>query len=258
MINFSDVRRESTPAFVFFARQLRTFLEYALKECQITGWQIMTRREVQPYLPEGFVIPEVRISPGTPRVEKHVLVFVSNFNQNDMLRKLEEIQCDQDIIDWQNAGGERLMQACLRDEKWVKDPPPFYPFTVHVREENKAQIPGVWRGEKPTFWFFPKEYIPVLEWYLENHGTTGWQIAANPEDIRVFLPERGYPGETVAFISYFNLEDMRRKLDEILSSEDYIAWQRRSAAHAAAMREYAQNWRSDPPPFPDAISQKQT
>ena len=87
MVDFNDVRRESEPTFFFFARPLRTAFEYALKECQITGWQIMTRKEALKYLPEDFVIPEVRISPDAPRIEKSVRVFVSHYNLNDVARK---------------------------------------------------------------------------------------------------------------------------------------------------------------------------
>ena len=146
MIDFTDVRRENAPTVLFFARQLRMSLEHALQECQITGWQIMSLRDVQPHLPEGYIIPEVRLYPGAPRVEKHVLAFVSYYNERDMARKLEQLQSDPDIISWQNNGAARLYRACQRDDRWVKDPPPFYQFAAPVLEEDKAQIPGVKRG----------------------------------------------------------------------------------------------------------------
>ena len=116
MIDFTDVRLESEPTFFFFARGLQTAFEHALEECQITGWQIMTRREAQQYLPEDFVIPEVRISPGAPRIEKSVLVFVSHYNPDDMARKLVEISNDPDILAWLIDRAERLAEAYKRGE----------------------------------------------------------------------------------------------------------------------------------------------
>lgn len=116
MIDFSDVRRESEPTFVFFARQLRSSLEYALQTCQITGWQIMTKKEAQQYLPDDFTIPEVRISPGAPRVEKNVLAFVSHFNAEDMGQKIQELRSDLDIINWQNDRAKRAYEAY---EEWM-------------------------------------------------------------------------------------------------------------------------------------------
>lgn len=252
MIDFADVRRGSEPTFLFFARQLRMSFEHALQECQITGWQIMSLREARQYLPEGYAVPEVRLHPGAPRVEKRVLVFVSYYNSEDMARKLERLSSDPDIIAWRNNGADRVYRACLRDDRWVKDPPPFYPFAAPVLEENKAQIPDVRRGEEPTFLFLSKQDAADLEHYLEDHGTTGWQIVQDTEAVRGLLPEGELPedGEAV-FISYFNPEDMRRKLDEILSGEDYITWRRNSAAHTAALQAYARKWDSDPPPFPE-------
>lgn len=254
MLNFSDVRRGSKPTFLFFARQLRMSFEHALQECQITGWQIMSLREVQPHLPEGYAIPEVRLSPGAPRVEKHPLAFVSYYDPEDMARKLEQLSTDPDILQWQNNGSDRLTRAYLRDDKWVKDPPPFYPFATPVAEENKAQLPGVRRGEEPTFLFLSEQDVPALEHYLENHGTTGWEITQDVEAVRGLLPDGECPDGSAVFVSYFHPEDMRRKLDEILSSEEIIAWRERQAAHAEAAREYALKWSSDPPPFPKTES----
>lgn len=252
MIDFADVRRGSEPTFLFFARQLRMSFEHALQECQITGWQIMSLMEARQYLPEGYVVPEVRLSPGAPRVEKRVLVFVSYYSPEDMTRKLERLSSDPDIIAWQNNGADRVYRACQRDDRWVKDPPPFYPFAAPVLEKDKAQIPGVRRGEEPTFLFLSKQDVADLEHYLEDHGTTGWQIVQDTEAVRGLLPEGELleDGEAV-FISYFNPEDMCRKLDEILSGEDYITWRRNSAAHTAALQAYARKWDSDPPPFPE-------
>lgn len=116
MVDFNDVRRESEPTFFFFARSRREGFEYALKGCQVSDWQIMTRREAQQYLPEDFVIPEVRISPNAPRVEKDVLVFVSHYNQSDIARKLEEISNDPDIIAWSIARAKRAAEAYERGE----------------------------------------------------------------------------------------------------------------------------------------------
>ena len=81
MVDFTDVRQESETTFLFFARYLETNLRYALKECQITGWQIMTKREALQYLPDDFQVPEVRLYQGAPHVEKMVSVFVSHFTE---------------------------------------------------------------------------------------------------------------------------------------------------------------------------------
>ena len=116
MVNFNDVRRESEPTFFFFARSRRETFEYALKECQVSDWQIMTRKEALQYLPEDFVTPEVRISPNAPRVEKNVLVFVSHYNQSDMAQKLEEISNAPDIIAWSLRIAGELAEAYERGE----------------------------------------------------------------------------------------------------------------------------------------------
>ena len=250
MIDFSNVRRSSKPAFLFFARQLRMSLEYALKECQITGWQIMSLREVRPHLPEGCAIPEVRLSPGAPRIEKHILAFVSYYDPEDMARILEQLSSDPDILKWQNSGSDCVYRAYLRDDKWAKDPPPFYPFVNPACECSKAQIPGVRRGEEPTFLFLSKQDVPALEHYLENHDTTGWEIITDPEAIRGLLPDSGCPDGSAVFASYLDQADMRRKLEEVLSSEEIAAWRERRAAHTAALREYARKWADDLPPFP--------
>ena len=116
MIDFTDVRIESEPTFFFFARSLREKFEHALEECQITDWQIMTKREALQYLPDDFVIPEVRISPGAPRIEKFVLAFVSHYNPDDMARKLFEISNDPDILAWSLDKARRLAEAYERGE----------------------------------------------------------------------------------------------------------------------------------------------
>ena len=68
------------------------------------------------------------------------------------------------------------------------------------------------------------------------------------------MPDGECPTDGSAVVSYFHPEDMRRKLDEILSSDEIAAWQEQQAAHTAAMLEYAQKWSSDPPPFPKTES----
>ena len=105
MIDFSGVRLESEPTCLFFARSLRMALEYALKECQTTGWRIMTPEEAAGDFPEaGLFI-------GGP-----VLAFVSHYNREDMYRKLLEIERDPDIIGWLNAGCERLIRDCQLED----------------------------------------------------------------------------------------------------------------------------------------------
>ena len=116
MIDFTDVRLESEPTFFFFARGLQTAFEHALEECRITGWKIITRREALHYLPEDFVMPEVRISPGAPRIEKCPLAFVSHYNPDDMTRKLFEISNDPDILAWLLDRAGRLAEAYERGE----------------------------------------------------------------------------------------------------------------------------------------------
>ena len=259
MVDFNDVRRESEPTFFFFASSLRLAFEYALKECQITGWQIMTRKEALQYLPEDFVIPEVRISPGAPRVEKAVLVFVSHYNQSDIARKFEGIQYDSDVRAWLNAGGERLMKDCRREDKFLKDPAPFYPFAGSTREEDKAQIEGVRRGKEPTFFWFSRQHEADLVHYLEKHDITGWEIITDLEGVQNYLPEgANIPDvpDIAVMVSYFDPADMERKLTEILSNEDNIAWRLKNIEASIRMQEYRQRWLNDPPPFPDGKYQE--
>lgn len=116
MVDFNDVRIESEPTFFFFASALRREFEHALEECHITGWKIITHWEARKYLPEDFVMPEVRISPGAPRIEKCPLVFVSHYNTDDMARKLIRISNDPDIIAWLDDRARRLAEAYERGE----------------------------------------------------------------------------------------------------------------------------------------------
>ena len=60
MIDFSSVRLESEPTCLLFARSLRIALEHALKECQATGWQIVTPEEAARHFPEaGLFIGDI-------------------------------------------------------------------------------------------------------------------------------------------------------------------------------------------------------
>ena len=101
----------------------------------------------------------------------------------------------------------------------------------------------------------PKQDAAALEHYLESQNATGWQMTQDTETVWELLPRAPGGGETV-FVSYFEPEDLRRKLDEILSSEEVIAWRQNHAAHTAALQAYAQKWTDDPPPFPK-IKQKE-
>ena len=101
MIDFSGVRRESEPTCLFFARSLRMALEHALKERQATGWRIMTSEKAARHFPEAGLF-----------IGDSVLAFVSHCNREDMSRKSLEVERDPDIIDWLNAGCERLIRDC--------------------------------------------------------------------------------------------------------------------------------------------------
>ena len=76
----------------------------------------MTKWEAQQYLPEDSILPEVRISPGAPRIEKCPLVFVSHYNPDDMARKLAEISNDPDMIAWSLRIAGELAEAYERGE----------------------------------------------------------------------------------------------------------------------------------------------
>lgn len=124
MITFDDVRRGKDVTFFYAACHTGTF-QHFLEEAMVTGWEILPKNKVKPYLPKGFEIPEVYAHEYMPRPERNVDCFVSYYNVDDMQRKFHEIMNSREYHAWLKELSDKSLKRQAYEDKWAQDPSPF-------------------------------------------------------------------------------------------------------------------------------------
>lgn len=125
MITFDDIRRGKDVTFFFYAASRTGAFQHFLEEAMVTGWEILPKNKVKPYLPKGFEIPEVYVHEYAPRPERNVDCFVSYYNVDDLQKKFYEIMHSREYHAWLKEISDRSLKRQEYDDKWVKDPSPF-------------------------------------------------------------------------------------------------------------------------------------
>lgn len=123
----------------------------------------------------------------------------------------------------------------------------------NVRRENKTTVTAVLDSD-----------IPAIMHWMKELGVTGWAICDRAEvrkhlgnnfplvtELPVWpdMPDFTKTTDISYFVSFYNNDDIRAKLDEILKSKDNTDWKLQVAAEAAKTRAYQEAFEKDPSPF---------
>ena len=125
---FKNLRRGTNPTYFFFPTIYAPGLRHFLMTEKITGWDITTKRDIMPLLPNNVQIPEVRLTPTAPRVEKRVSCLVSRYDVNDLQSAYDALTSSQEWLDWHNQKASDAMAEYEFRNAMANDPSPLSPF----------------------------------------------------------------------------------------------------------------------------------
>ena len=132
--------------------------------------------------------------------------------------------------------------------------------------DYKIDFSDVRREKEMTFFVFPRRYVPIIQKWLTNSGIGGWEFKSI-KDARPYLPDHfeipviqgktdpypiTEPKYLMAFLSFYNTDDLRAKFEYMTSSPDafnliYVAGNEHEAMRKAHEQE-EHTWFMDPPP----------
>ena len=75
-------------AVTFFPGLVERSLRHFLEEQGITGWSIVSKRDALVRFPDAKVPEDIRLCPGSPRVEKRVKCLVSYYDPDAMYAEI--------------------------------------------------------------------------------------------------------------------------------------------------------------------------
>ena len=122
---FQNLKRGPKVTYFFVPEVYIPGLEHFLKEELITGWELVLKRDILPHLPDGFKIPEVRLTETAPRVEKRVACFVSYYDETTVNDAYLRLIYSQAWLDWHNGNASKAMRDYEFEEAMAKDPSPM-------------------------------------------------------------------------------------------------------------------------------------
>lgn len=121
-------RNSATANIVFIPAVQASALQAMLVSAGITGWAIAAPADIARFLPDGFKLPEVRLTPASPRPERSLLVLVSRLTQTQVDALRAQIADPGSSI---CRYLDQISRDALRREAWEKawdrDPPPISP-----------------------------------------------------------------------------------------------------------------------------------
>lgn len=124
MQTLKNVKRGKEITFTFFATDIEPSLRHYLEENRVTGWEILTKKQITDLYPHIAIPDDIRLTPGAPRVETRVSCLVSYFDQTAMAKKIQDIYESPEDLAWKQAMAEQLRQEREYQEAWAKDPSP--------------------------------------------------------------------------------------------------------------------------------------
>lgn len=107
---FRDMKQDVHTTYYFFPTVYVNSLNHFLEESKITDWEILSKKQALTQLPEDFVIPEVRLTPTAPRIEKRISCFVSHYDIQDVKREYWRLVFSQEWLDWNNDVARRALE----------------------------------------------------------------------------------------------------------------------------------------------------
>lgn len=78
-------------AVTFFPGLVERSLRHFLEEQGITGWSIVSKRDALVRFPDAKVPEDIRLCPGSPRVEKRVKCLVSYYDPDAMYAEILKV-----------------------------------------------------------------------------------------------------------------------------------------------------------------------
>lgn len=168
--DFRSVPCCDRPTVTFFPGLVECSLRHFLEEQGITGWSIISMRDALIRFPDTKIPEDIRLCPGSPRVEKRVKCLVSYYDPDAMYAEILKVNDSPENRDYLAECSEQYLkeEECAMENQHPNPaarPYPWYDDRVEaVRKADPA--PQVQATEEPTR-YTPKEiyaYLDRLVW----------------------------------------------------------------------------------------------
>lgn len=124
LFNRTALKQTDHLTFYFFPTLKRREMNVALQSAMATGWVFCVPNQIKHLLPEDFEIPEVRLTPTAPRIEKNVTVLVSRFDVKTLADAFENLGPDSKLMQWFDKKAADAAIALDYEKAWQDNPPP--------------------------------------------------------------------------------------------------------------------------------------
>ena len=186
--DFRSVPRCGKLAVTFFPGLVEPSLRHFLEEQGITGWSIISKRDALARFPDTKVPEDVRLYPGSPRVETQVRCLVSYRDPNAMYAEILKVNDSPENKDWLAGLSEQYFkeEECATEDQHP-DPAPAQPlpwYDDRVEAVRKEYV-NPWAEEdepEPEQYDTPKAiygYLDRLVWKQDAAKKAAAVIAYN-------------------------------------------------------------------------------
>lgn len=127
--DFRSVPRCGKLAVTFFPGLVEPSLRHFLEEQGITGWSIISKRDALARFPDTKVPEDIRLYPGSPRVETQVRCLVSYYDPAAMYAEILKVNDSPENKDWLAGLSEQYFkeeERAMEDQR--PDPAPAQPL----------------------------------------------------------------------------------------------------------------------------------
>ena len=129
-------------AVTFFPGLVERSLRHFLEEQGITGWSIVSKRDALARFPDTKVPEDIRLCPGSPRVEKRVKCLVSYYDPDAMYAEILKVNDSPENRDYLAGLSEQYLkqEECAMEDQRPGPAQPYPWYDDRVEADRKSVV----------------------------------------------------------------------------------------------------------------------
>ena len=156
-------------AVTFFPGLVERSLRHFLEEQGITGWSIVSKRDALVRFPDAKVPEDIRLCPGSPRVEKRVKCLVSYYDPDAMYAEILKVNDSPENRDYLAGLSEQYLkqEECAMEDQRPGPAQPYPWYDDRVEAVRKEHVNPWAEEDEPEQYDTPRAiygYLDRLVW----------------------------------------------------------------------------------------------
>ena len=171
-------------AVTFFPGLVERSLRHFLEEQGITGWSIVSKRDALVRFPDAKVPEDIRLCPGSPRVEKRVKCLVSYYDPDAMYAEILKVNDSPENRDYLAGLSEQYLkqEECAMEDQRPGPAQPYPWYDDRVEAVRKEHVNPWAEEDEPEQYDTPRAiygYLDRLVWKQDAAKKAAAVIAYN-------------------------------------------------------------------------------